>query len=61
MAKELRQQSGKVLIIDDEKVILDLTSIILKNRGYTVFTAVDAPSGFEIIELPSRSWCFLTT
>ncbi|ACM21873.1 response receiver histidine kinase [Geotalea daltonii FRC-32] len=50
MAKELRQQSGKVLIIDDEKVILDLTSIILKNRGYTVFTAVDAPSGFEIIE-----------
>lgn len=50
MAKELKQQSGRVLIIDDEKVILDLTSIILKNRGYTVFTAVDAPSGFEIIE-----------
>lgn len=50
MAKELRQQTGKVLIIDDEKVILDLTSIILKNRGYTVFTAVDAPSGFKIIE-----------
>lgn len=50
MAKEIRQQSGRVLIIDDEKVILDLTSIILKNRGYTVFTAVDAPSGFEIIE-----------
>ncbi|ABQ27104.1 hybrid sensor histidine kinase/response regulator [Geotalea uraniireducens] len=50
MAKELKQQSGRVLIIDDEKVILDLTSIILKNRGYTVFTAVDAPSGFEIID-----------
>lgn len=50
MAKELKQQSGKVLIIDDERVILDLTSIILKNRGYTVYTAVDAPSGFEIIE-----------
>ncbi len=50
MAKEIRQQSGRVLIIDDEKVILDLTSIILKNRGYTVFTAVDAPSGFGIIE-----------
>lgn len=50
MAKELKQQSGRVLIIDDEKVILDLTSIILKNRGYTVFTAVDAPSGFGIIE-----------
>lgn len=39
-----------VLIIDDEKVILDLTSIILKNRGYTVFTAGDAADGFDIIE-----------
>lgn len=39
-----------ILIIDDERVILDLTSIILKNRGYTVYTAGDAASGFDIIE-----------
>jgi len=39
-----------ILIIDDEKVILDLTSIILKNRGYTIFTACDAAEGFDIIE-----------
>ena len=41
---------NSILIIDDEKVILDLTSIILKNRGYDVFTANDAADGFDIIE-----------
>lgn len=40
----------KILIIDDEKIILDLTSIILKNRGYQIFTAGDAYDGFKIIE-----------
>jgi hypothetical protein len=40
----------RILIIDDEKVILDLTSIILRNRGYTVLTASDAAEGFDIIE-----------
>ncbi|HEY6838758.1 MAG TPA: response regulator [Geobacteraceae bacterium] len=40
----------KILIIDDEKIILDLTSIILKNRGYQIFTAGDAFEGFNIIE-----------
>jgi signal transduction histidine kinase len=40
----------RILIIDDEKVILDLTSIILRNRGYTVLTASDAAAGFDIIE-----------
>jgi signal transduction histidine kinase len=39
-----------ILLIDDEKIILDLTSIILRNRGYTVFTAPDALTGLEIIE-----------
>lgn len=39
-----------VLVIDDEKAILDLTSIILKNRGYDVYTAADASTGLELIE-----------
>jgi signal transduction histidine kinase len=39
-----------VIIIDDEQIILDLTSIILKNRGYNVFSAADAGSGLELIE-----------
>jgi signal transduction histidine kinase len=40
----------KILIIDDEKIILDLTSIILRNRGFQVFTAPDPFAGFDIIE-----------
>jgi signal transduction histidine kinase len=38
-----------ILIIDDEKVILDLTSIILQNRGYRVATAADAITGLAMI------------
>jgi signal transduction histidine kinase len=38
-----------ILIIDDEKVILDLTSIILRNRGYGVLTALNAQDGLRII------------
>ena len=50
MTKNVKANNYKILIIDDEKIILDLTSIILKNRGYTVLTASDAPTGFNIIE-----------
>jgi len=39
-----------VLIIDDEQIILDLTTIILKNRGYNVFSAADAGSGLKLVE-----------
>jgi len=41
---------GSLLIIDDEQIILDLTTIILKNRGYNVYTAVDAFTGLDLIE-----------
>jgi hypothetical protein len=41
---------GSILVIDDEKIILDLTAIILKNRGYNVYTAADACTGLELIE-----------
>jgi len=44
------ENNGRILIIDDEKVILDLTTIILKNRGYTVYTAADSSSGLDIVE-----------
>jgi signal transduction histidine kinase len=39
-----------VVIIDDEQIILDLTSIILRNRGYEVYTVPDAREGLELIE-----------
>jgi signal transduction histidine kinase len=41
---------GCILVIDDEKIILDLTAIILKNRGYNVYTAADASTGLNLIE-----------
>lgn len=45
-----RESRGSVLIVDDEKIILDLTAIILKNRGYQVFTAQGALEGLHVIE-----------
>ncbi len=50
MGPEMRKNGRNVLIIDDEKVILDLTSIILKNRGYNVYTAADGVAGLGIVE-----------
>ena len=41
MEKTVKKYKGTVLIIDDERVILDLTSIILKNRGFNVLTAAE--------------------
>jgi len=50
MTQMEKQPRGRVLIVDDEKVILDLTAIILKNRGYQVFTALSAQEGLDAIE-----------
>ncbi len=41
---------GTLLIIDDEEIILELTSIILRNRGFNVHTAVEPLAGLELIE-----------
>ena len=41
-------KKATILIIDDEKIILDLTAIILKNRGYEVLAAQDAVAGIEM-------------
>ena len=41
-------KKATILIIDDEKIILDLTTIILKNRGYEALAAQDAVTGIEI-------------
>jgi hypothetical protein len=39
---EKAEQQTTILIIDDEQVIVDLTAIILRNRGYRVLVAPDA-------------------
>lgn len=50
MTNTLEKESrGRILIVDDERVILDLTAIILKNRGYEVLTAQSAGEGLEVI------------
>jgi hypothetical protein len=50
MQTEIKKSEISILIVDDERVILDLTSIILKNRGYKVLTASNAIEGLKIIE-----------
>ena len=50
MKKAATENQYTILLIDDERIILDLTSIILRNRGYTVLTAPDALTGFQLID-----------
>lgn len=45
----LSDTKAKVVVIDDDRNILDLTSLILSKRGYQVFTAPTARTGIEII------------
>jgi len=42
--------SEKIIVIDDERMILDLTAMVLQHRGYQVFTADNAIDGYAIIE-----------
>ena len=39
-----------ILIVDDEKSLLDLLSVVFKKEGYGVKTALSAAAGFEILE-----------
>jgi len=40
----------KILVVDDEKVILHLASMVLRNKGYEVLTAENGRDGLELIE-----------
>ncbi len=40
----------RVLVVDDEKIILELTSMILRNKGYKVLTAESGAEGIEVVE-----------
>ena len=42
--------SEKILIVDDEQMILELTSMVLASRGFEVRTVDNATDGYEIIE-----------
>lgn len=43
------ETKARILIIDDELIILELTSIILRNRGYEIHTAKDAAVGIAMV------------
>ncbi|MFQ6110343.1 MAG: response regulator, partial [Candidatus Aminicenantales bacterium] len=40
----------KLLIIDDERSILDLLSVVFRKEGYHVETALSASKALELIE-----------
>jgi hypothetical protein len=40
----------KIVVIDDERMILDLTAMVLQHRGYEVFTADNALDGYALID-----------
>ncbi|MBD3206943.1 response regulator [Candidatus Bathyarchaeota archaeon] len=40
----------KVLVVDDEPDILDLTRMFLENEGYKVFTAGNSEEALKIVE-----------
>ncbi|WP_305045742.1 sensor histidine kinase [Geoalkalibacter sp.] len=39
----------KILVVDDEKVILQLTSMILRNKGFEVLTAESGRDGLDLL------------
>jgi len=41
--------TSKILVIDDDPVILKALSSALEPRGYQVFTAVDGPAAFTVV------------
>jgi DNA-binding response OmpR family regulator len=43
-------QAKKILVVDDEKDILDFVSRVLTDGGYKVFTALDANQGLELLK-----------
>ncbi len=45
--------SGRILVVDDERVILDLAAMVLSARGYDVLTAESGPECLAIVERES--------
>jgi CheY-like chemotaxis protein len=41
--------NSKILVVDDNPVILKVLSLALEPRGYQVFTAIDGPEAFNIV------------
>jgi CheY-like chemotaxis protein len=42
-------QTKKILVVDDNPIILKVLSLALKPKGYEVFTAIDGPEAFTVV------------
>jgi hypothetical protein len=42
--------TDRILVVDDERIILELTSMVLRSNGYEVLTAESGAKGLEIVE-----------
>ncbi len=40
----------RIVVVDDERIILELTSMILRSKGYQVYTAENGEEGMALIE-----------
>jgi len=47
--------TDRVLVVDDERIILELTSMILRSKGYEVLTADSGRQGLQIVEQQAPS------
>jgi signal transduction histidine kinase len=43
-----------VLVVDDERAVRELLTIILRGRGYTVIPAADAKTALDVLEAPDQ-------
>ena len=46
----MENMDRRILVVDDEKIILELTSMILRARGFEVLTAENGEAGMALIE-----------
>ena len=51
---EIEKKQAKIILIDDDRDIVEVTKILLESRGYTVISAYDGKTGLETIrkEIP---------
>lgn len=49
MQKSNEHAAATILVIDDEKSVRDLVSIIISSRGYNVVSAADAVEGMKLV------------
>ena len=50
MGVDVDQHSGRILLVDDEQAVLDITQMILEHFGFTVVTARGGGEALELFD-----------